>query len=42
MGIGSNGIAAANPRRRFVGMEKDAEFYRTAAKVLGSWGRASA
>jgi hypothetical protein len=28
-------IAAANTRRQFVGIEKDAEFFGTAVEVLG-------
>jgi site-specific DNA-methyltransferase (adenine-specific) len=42
MGIGSTGIAAANTGRRFVGIEKDAEFFRIATEVLRSPGRESA
>jgi site-specific DNA-methyltransferase (adenine-specific) len=42
MGIGSTGIAAANTSRRFIGIEKDAEFFRIAAEVLGVPGRESA
>jgi len=33
MGIGSTGITAANTRRRFIGIEKDANFFRIAAHV---------
>jgi site-specific DNA-methyltransferase (adenine-specific) len=35
MGMGSTGIAAANTGRRFIGIEKDAEFFQTAVEVLG-------
>jgi site-specific DNA-methyltransferase (adenine-specific) len=42
MGIGSTGIAAANTGRRFVGIEKDSEFFWIAAEVLGVPGRESA
>ena len=36
MGIGSTGIAAANTGRRFIGIEKDAEFFQTAIELLGT------
>jgi len=42
MGIGSTGIAAANTGRRFIGIEKDAEFFRIAAEVHAVSGRESA
>jgi site-specific DNA-methyltransferase (adenine-specific) len=42
MGGGSTGIAAANTGRRFIGIEKDAEFFRIAAEVLSVSGRESA
>jgi site-specific DNA-methyltransferase (adenine-specific) len=42
MGTGSTGIAAANTGRRFIGIEKDAEFFRIATEVLRSPGRESA
>jgi site-specific DNA-methyltransferase (adenine-specific) len=42
MGTGSTGIAAANTGRRFIGIEKDAEFFRITAEVLRASGRESA
>jgi len=42
MGIGSTGIAAANTRRRFIGIENDAKFFQIAMEVLRTSGRASA
>jgi site-specific DNA-methyltransferase (adenine-specific) len=41
MGTGSTGVAAANTGRRFIGIEKDAEFFRIANEVLRTSGRAS-
>jgi site-specific DNA-methyltransferase (adenine-specific) len=42
MGMGSTGIAAANTGRRFIGIEKDTKFFRTAVEVLRTSGRAYA
>ena len=36
MGIGSTGIAAANTSRRFIGIEKEAKFFRIAREILGN------
>jgi site-specific DNA-methyltransferase (adenine-specific) len=41
MGTGSTGIAATNTGRLFIGIEKDAEFFRIANEVLRTSGRAS-
>ena len=42
MGVGSTGIAAANTGRRFVGIEKETEFFRIATEALSASRRDSA
>jgi site-specific DNA-methyltransferase (adenine-specific) len=42
MGTGSTEIAAANTACQFIGIEKDAKFFRIAIEVLRGLGRASA